>query len=306
MRIARDKVYNQFVGGVEPRMSVTSGDRLTVETLDALFNRSADVRDGKLPEGYIIARANPATGPIYVNGAMPGDTLEIEIHDIKLVGNGFLNIPNSGTPTCNTYNGREYVEVEALEILTAEGESQQLLRVLYNDKIFPARPMIGVIGVAASPASPGMWYSVETGNHGGNMDNNMITAGVKVYLPVFVEGALLGIGDIHGIMGDGEVFGQGVEIWADVDITIDVRRDMKINRPLVISDELISTAASADTMEEASELAVSDMRFILETHYNMPPVDAALAIAFYGNLRVCQIVNPQKTMRMEIRKDILK
>ncbi|MCL2775333.1 MAG: acetamidase, partial [Oscillospiraceae bacterium] len=68
---------------------------------------------------------------------------------------------------------------------------------------------------------------------------------------------------------------------------------------------IISTAASADTMETASELAVSDMRFILETYYGVSPVDAALAIAFYGNLRVCQIVNPQKTMRMEIRKDML-
>ena len=298
MRVTRDKIYNQFVLGIEPCISVSSGDRLTVETLDALFGRSVDSRDGKLARGYVHTHANPATGPIYVNGAMPGDTLEIEIHDIKLVGKGFLNIPNSGTPTNNTYNGYEYVEVEAL----SDGEN---LRVLYNNKLFPARPMIGVIGTAAAVTAYGGHFSVEAGDHGGNMDNNAITAGVKVYLPVFVEGALLGIGDIHGVMGDGEVFGQGVEICADVDITVKIKKDMKINRPLVISEEIISTVAAANTMETAGDLAISDMRYMLETYFNLSPVDAALAIAFSGDLRVCQIVNQQKTMRMEIRKDML-
>ena len=297
MRITRDKIYNQFVLGIEPCAAISSGDRLTIETLDALFGRSVDSRDGKLPGGYTQTHANPATGPIYVKDAVPGDTLEIEIHDIKLIGNGFFNIPNCGTPTDNTYNGYEYVEVESLP----DGK----LRVLYNNKTFPAKPMIGVIGVAAPVTSHGAHFSVEAGDYGGNMDNNAITAGVKVYLPVFVAGGLLGIGDIHGIMGDGEVFGQGVEICADVDITVKIKKDMKINRPLVISDEIISTVAAADTMETASELAISDMRYILEIYYNLTPVDAALAIALYGNLRVCQIVNPQKTMRMEIRKDVI-
>ena len=288
MRITRDKIYNQFVLGAEPCAKINPGDRLTVETLDALFGRSADVRDGKLARGYVTAHANPATGPIYINGAAPGDTLEVEVHDIKLVGKGFLNVPPG-----------EYIEVEALP----DGR----LRVLYNNKIIAAKPMIGVIGVAATEEAFGgqLVLSVETGDHGGNMDNNMIKAGASVYLPVFVEGALLGLGDIHGIQGDGEVFGQGVEICADVDITVNLRKDMKLKRPLVISAEIISTAASADSMEAASELAVADMRYVLEAYYNLSPVDAALAIALHGDLRVCQIVNPQKTMRMEIRKDAL-
>lgn len=288
MRIKRDKTYNQFVPGIEPYARISSGDTLTVETFDALF-KSAEAR------GYIRNYANPAAGPIYVNGAEPGDTIEVEIHDIKLIGNGFLYIPKKRTPASNTDDNYKCVEVEAL--------SDGNLRVLYNNKIFPAQPMIGVIGVASD--SNTCTSSVETGDHGGNMDNNAIIAGVKVYLPVFVEGALLGIGDIHGVMGDGEVFGQGVEICADVDITVTVKKDMKVNRPLVISDETVSATASADTMEKASETAISDMRFILETHYGLTPVDAALAIAFYGNLRVCQIVNRQKSMRMEVRKDMI-
>jgi amidase len=101
-------------------------------------------------------------------------------------------------------------------------------------------------------------------------------------------------------MGDGEIFDQGMEMCADVDITVKVRKDMKISRPLVISDDIISTTATAATIEEASALAVSDMRYILETYYNMSHVDAGLIIGFYGDLRVCQLIN--KTMRMEIKK----
>jgi len=292
MRITRDseKVYYDFLSGIEPRISISSGDRLTVETFDAA--------GGMFLEGWVYVRPNPATGPIYINGAMPGDTLEVEIHDIKLVGTGYMHIPHAkdGISTKFTRNGHEFIKAEA----TLGGK----LRVLNNDgKILPANPMIGVIGVAASPDS-GNYPSTGAGDYGGNMDNSAIKAGVKVYLPVFVEGALLGIGDIHGAMGDGEIFDQGMEMCADVDITVSVRKDMKINRPLVISDDIISTTATAATIEEASALAVSDMRYILQTYYNLSHVDAGLMIGFYGDLRVCTLVG-NKTMRMEIKKIIL-
>ena len=281
MRITRDKIYHQFKAEIAPKAVISPGERITVETLDAA--------GGRFLEDFVYFRPNPATGPIYVEGAAPGDALEIEIHGINLIGKGFLNVPD----------GENRLEIKFESLPGGD------LRVLKNGKTFKAQPMIGVVGVAARPDLPGDHFTVETGDYGGNMDNNAVVAGIRLYLPVFVPGALLGIGDIHGIMGDGEVFGQGVEICADVDISVNVKKDMKINRPLVISDDIISTAASAETMERASELAVADMRFILETHYGMTPADAALAIAFYGNLRVCHIVNPQKTMRAEIKKEIL-
>jgi len=282
MKITRDKIYHQFIPEIAPQIHISSGDKLTVETFDAA--------GGRFTEGFVYTRPNPATGPIYVNGALPGDTLEIEIHDIKVTGKGYINIPIGGA----------YREIK-IESLPGGN-----LRLLDNDIIFPASPMIGVIGVAAPANSPDAHFSIETGDYGGNMDNNAVKAGAKVYLPVFVEGALLGLGDIHAIMGDGEVFGQGIEICAEVDITVTVKKDMKISRPIVITDKIISAAASAATMEQASELAVSDMRHILENYYGLQPAEAALAVAFYGNLRVCQIVNPQKTMRMEVLKDKLK
>lgn len=293
MRITRnrEKIYYQFSANIEPRVSVSSGDRLTVETFDAA--------GGMYMEDWVYVRPNPVTGPIYVNGAVPGDTLEVEIHDIKLAGTGYMHIPHAkeGISTEFTRNGHEKIKAEA----TPDGN----LRVLNNDgKILPANPMIGVIGVAAPTDSDGEYYSTAAGDYGGNMDNSTIKAGVKIHLPVFVEGALLGIGDIHGAMGDGEIFDQGMEMCADVDVTVRVRKDMKISRPLVISDAVISTTATADTIEDASVLAVSDMRYVLETYYNLSHVDAGLLIGFYGDLRVCTIVG-NKTMRLEIKKDMI-
>jgi len=292
MRITKDskKVYYDLTPETEPLVSINSGNRLIVETFDAA--------GGMYLDGWVYVRPNPMTGPFYVNEAMPGDALEIEIHDIKLVGTGYMHIPNTkeGILTEFTHNGHEKIKAEA----TADGN----LRVLNNvGKIFPSNPMIGVIGVAASP-DLGECPSTGAGDYGGNMDNKLITPGVKVYLPVFVEGALLGIGDVHGAMGDGEIFDQGMEMCADIDITVRVRKDMKISRPLVISDDIISTTATAVTIEEASATAVSDMRDILERYYNLSHVDAGLVIGFYGDLCLCQIVN--KTVRLEISKNILK
>ena len=293
-RIKRDrnKVYYDFLPETEPQLFISSCERLIIETFDAA--------GGMYLDGWEYVRPNPAAGPIYVRGASPGDTLEVEIRDIRLIGTGYMHIPNTkdGISTSFTLNGHEKIKAEA----THDGN----LRILNNDgKILPAYPMIGVIGVAAPRGlAGGTNPSTGAGDHGGNMDNSAIKAGAKVYLPVFVEGALLGIGDVHGAMGDGEIFDQGMEMCADIEITVNVIKDMKIKRPLVISDETVTTTATAANVEEASALAVSDMRYVLEENFGISHVDAGLIIGFYGNLRVCQIIN--KTMRMEMRNEILK
>ena len=292
MRINRGRVFNQFIKSVPPCAVIESGARLTVETQDALFGCAEAVRDGRIAHEECRTRANPATGPLYIKDARPGDVLEVRIHEIRLVGKGVLNVPNTGTPTAHTYNGYEYIEAEALV--------GGCLRVLASGKAVPAFPMIGVIGTAAD-ADAGH-YAVEAGDYGGNMDNPAIRAGAVVYLPVFVAGGLLGLGDVHGVMGEGEVFGQGLEMASEVDITVVLRKDMCIKRPLVETSECLSAAASAETMEQASDWAVRDMLDILQDMHGLTPAQAAAAIAFYGDLRVCQVVNAQKTMRMEIRK----
>ena len=292
MRIIRDskKVYYDFSPKRAPLATISSGERITVETFDAA--------GGMFLDGWEYVRPNPMTGPIFVNGANAGDTLEVEIHGIKLIGAGYMHIPNTkdGISTPFTKNGHEFIKAEA----TSDGN----LRVLNNDgKILPANPMIGVIGVAVSHNTEGEYFTTGAGDYGGNMDNRLIKPEAKICLPVFTDGALLGIGDAHGAMGDGEIFDQGMEMCADIDITVTVNKDIKINRPYIVSNDIISTTATAATIEEASELAVADMRSILETYYGLSHVDAGLIIGFYGNLRVCQLIN--KTMRLEIKKEFL-
>jgi len=292
MRITKDrsKLYYDFVPGItEPRISISSGDRIIVETFDAA--------GGMFLDEWVYVRPNPITGPIYVKDAMPGDTLEIEIHDIKLVGKGYMHIINHKEPTKFTKNGHEFI----LSEVTCDNS----IRIKNNnDNVFPTSPMIGVIGVSVPHNQDGVFYGLDVGDYGGNMDNSAIKAGVKVYLPVYVEGALLGIGDVHGAMGDGEIFDQGMEFCADVDITVKVRSNVKINKPFVISDDIISTTASAKTIEEACSHVAMDMRNVLEILCGLSHVDAGLALGLYGDIRVCQIMN--KTVRMEIKRDILR
>ena len=292
MRITNESIYNQFTPDIKPQAFCESGQQITFETVDALFGMSREIFfcADKFPKGFTNERANPATGPLYIEGAKPGDVIEVKINRIKCIGKGYFVVPNRGTPNANTVNGREYIEIEMLE----SGEMLELS----TGRRFPARPMIGVIGTASNDGRP--WFATETGSHGGNMDNNIVRSEATILFPVFVEGGLLGIGDVHAAMGDGEVFGQGVEVCAEVDVTVTVRKDIRINRPFIMYDTFISSVASADSMEEASRLCIEDMRDVLETIYKMTPSDAAMAIALYGDLKVCQIVNSQKTMRLEL------
>jgi amidase len=138
--IKRNQIYNQFKPEIPPAVTVKSGDRLLIETQDALFGRSKDVRNGLLDHAYVGAHANPMTGPVAVENAEPGDVLAVEINNIKLESSGFLSVPNRGEPTENTRNGYEYIEVTA--------EPDGMLFIPSIGKRMPAMPMIGVIGTA--------------------------------------------------------------------------------------------------------------------------------------------------------------
>ena len=298
MVIPKNHTYNQFVPGIPPRAFCLSGDFVTFETQDALFGigREAFFHADKYPPGFVNVRANPITGPLWINEAMPGDVLEVKIHDIRCIGRGFFAIPNDGAAGHNTIDGREFIEFEM-------SNSKELIEVK-SGRCFEANPMIGVIGLASKGEKP--CFSTECGDYGGNMDNNALRPRAAVYLPVNVNGALLGMGDVHAAMGDGEVFGQGVEISAEIDVTVTVFKNINIKRPFVLYDDTVSVMAAADSMEAASHLCVADMRHILTERYGLTPIDAAMAIALYGDMKVCQIVNAQKSMRMELPLNKLK
>lgn len=285
-RISKKNHIHKMSQANEPCIKVESGERLIVETWDALEGRSREYFENKTPYPEIFPNANPATGPIYINDALPGDALEIEIHDIALSGYGFMTLRKNRFLKEGPKDEVVYIQVETQE--------EQLL---YEGRRLTLEPMIGVIGTAPKEE---MWCQ-ETGAHGANMDAKIIKKGAKVLLPVFVEGALLAMGDVHAVMGDGEVFGQGIEIGAEIEITVRVRKDIVLNRPMVIMEDGIACISSNSDMEIAKDQVIHDMGVYLIKKLGFSPLDASAIIAFYGELRFCQVVNPQMTLRMELK-----
>lgn len=134
----------------------------------------------------------------------------------------------------------------------------------------------------------------------------MIKEGVSLYLPVNVEGGLLAMGDLHAAMGDGEVMGAGLEIAGEVTVEVEVLKDFDFKLPLIETEDKWMTLGSRKTMEESSDLAINNMvdLIVKKTDFNVHQAGMLLSIA--GDLRVCQIVDPNMTMRMEIKKEYLK
>ena len=129
------------------------------------------------------------------------------------------------------------------------------------------------------------------------MDNTKIKAGATLYLPVFHEGALLAMGDVHACMGDGEIMVTGLEIPAEVTVTLEVLKGISIDNPMLEDSEACYTAVYT---------AVKAMTDILMRELGMSLEDAGMLLSAMGNLQFCQVVDPKRTVRMEMKKTVLK
>jgi amidase len=289
-RLSKETATYTFDAAHPPAIHVQPGETLILETLDALDDqiRSDDDSASKVDLDHV----NAATGPVYVEGAQPGDTLVAEILDIQPWDRGAaLIIPGFGFLQ-DTIPG-PYTKVFRLE---QDGSMQFGSRIR-----LPLKPMIGTIGVA--PLEP--ITTLSSGAHGGNLDTTDIKAGCKVYLPVFVEGALFGVGDVHATMGDGEVCGTGVECGAEVTIRLDLRRDFPIERPCLESPTEIMTLASAEGgLEDAIRLALQDMISWLQRDRGLSQEEAYVLVSIAGDVRIGQIVDPAVTVRVAMPKTV--
>ena len=261
---------------------------VTKDCFDNQFTEEGDVLDS-LNWDCI----NPATGPVYVEGAMPGDVLKVKIEDIRVASWGTMAaIPDNGVLGDCVSRGT------VKRIPVRDGVAW------FNQDIgIPCAPMIGVIGVAPEK---GEIPCGEPGSHGGNMDNTKIKAGATLYLPVFHEGALLAMGDVHACMGDGEIMVAGLEIPAEVTVTLEVLKGISIDNPMLEDGEACYTIASHENVETAVYTAVKAMTDILMRELGMSLEDAGMLLSAMGNLQFCQVVDPKRTVRMEMKKTVLK
>jgi len=274
-----------------PAAYAKDGDTVVFETLDCFGCqlKSEDQRMGGLDWSNI----NPATGPLFVEGAQAGDVLKVDILSIELDDHGVMIHSEGEGVTGGAVKG------DVTKILPIENGMAK-----FNDKLsFPLRPMIGVIGTA--PAGE----AIDTGTpgaHGGNMDCTRIGVGTTLYLPVNTDGALLAMGDLHALMGDGEVGVCGVEIAGRVTVRVRVLKGCKLPTPFLVDDRDAMAICSAKTADAAGEGAVAAMHAFLVNELGMDGHEAGMLLSVAGNLRVCQVVDPEKTFRMELPMSVVK
>ncbi|MDN3019566.1 acetamidase/formamidase family protein [Paenibacillus sp. BSR1-1] len=274
----------------KPVLQVDSGTQVVIETCDCFENQivSEDVSYHAMDWDKV----NPATGPIFVNGAVAGDILAVTIDEIELAEQGVMAVsPGMGVL------GDCIEEFEAKLIPIRDGKA------VFNDKIeFPLNPMIGVIGVAPKDGA----VSCGTpGSHGGNMDNKMITTGATLYFPVHADGALFALGDLHAAMGDGEIGVTGIEIAAKVTVTLKVIKGFSIENPILESEEFISTIASEETLDLAVKRSVEDMVAFLEERIDLSFNQINMLCSAVGQTQICQVVDPLVTARFLFPKWVL-
>lgn len=275
----------------EPVLTVESGSEIIFETKDCFSNQIKT--EDLLFESTNWNTVNPATGPVEIKNAKQGDILKVEIQSIKVADQGvMIAVPEMGALA-------KFIHKSETRVIPIKKNM-----AIFNDKIkLPVTPMIGVIGTAPEKeeipcGTPGA--------HGGNMDNKVIAEGATLYLPIWTNGGMLAMGDLHAYMGDGEVVISGVEISGEVKVKVELLSGKNIPNPMVETDKAWYTVASAKTLDEAAQMATDDMfRFITE-RIPLSTNESAMLMSLVCDLEVCQIVDPKKTVRMKLDKETLK
>ena len=292
-RVTRDHIVYSLDRIHPPVLEIESGDVVALETYDArsgTVQRDEDLLEQPHPEG-----SNPATGPVLVRGAESGDGLCVEIQQINLADSGFLAV-KAGDGLLGHMAPNFATRIVEIRGATAH----------FDDQVsFPVNPMVGVIGTA--PEGEGVSTGLP-GPHGGNMDNRMLTAGTRVYLPVAVPGALLGVGDVHAAMGDGEITYIGLEICAEVVVKVDLIKGAGLRRPLIETPDCWVTTGDHLDMGQAARIAAEEMVRLMQEKGRMSFEKAYMLMSAVVDVQICQCCEPGEfpvTTRAVIRKDIL-
>ena len=291
MKIAATSYVLDMASGHPAAAETASGNVVTFETMDCFSN--CIVRPDQPFSSVGWDKINPATGPLFVTEAVPGDILKVEVLDIRVAARGVMTTaPGFGAL------GKEMTR-EVTKIVPVENG-----KAVINDRVsLPINPMIGVIGVApAGEAVP----TGTPGEHGGNMDCKRIVKGAVLYLPVNVPGALLAMGDLHAVMGDGEIVVCGVEIPGEIDVRVSVLKNVELPTPFLIEKDSLMTIASAKTLDEAAVEATRKMHRFLQERLGLENHEAGMLLSAAADLRICQIVDPLMTARMEFPAELAK
>jgi amidase len=285
-RVSKSQRVSAYSGANPPAIHVGMGETFVMETNDRFQGYTS-------PDDAPLDLLMSMTGPVFVGGTEPGDTLSIEVLDITpSLGYGWI----VATPGRAMLKNR--VDEWRRRKVQINGD-----RVWFNDKIaLPYAPMIGRMGVAPA-GEPKSCNSV--GPFGGAMSNIAIGPGAKVLLPVFEEGALLTIEDVHAAMGDGESASSAVEMGAEVSLRCDVSTVLQVDRPVVVTQDAVMTTGEGDTMEAASHMAVNEMARLLMYKLDLDPIDAAMLVSAAVDARFSYVGGPPYRAKAVISRALL-
>jgi acetamidase/formamidase len=291
----KNSTLNPFT---EPVARVKPGEIIEISTWDAYGGIISPTRTFQEAVNQGLAGAlNPVTGPIYIKGSEPGDTLLVEIISIELPEwggtsiipgfgalEGWLNLMDPMTKISYIRDGKIIYNTDNGKIVEID-----------------ANPFIGTIGV--SPAYEAI-QTLAPGPHGGNMDCPDICPGNVLYLPVTQEGALFGLGDVHAVQGDGEICGTAVEIGALVRLKFDILKKT-ILWPRIESNDTIMTVCSARPLEDATRIAYRELINWMVTDFGWKRDDAYMFLSLAGKTRIAQIVDPLFTVVAKVPKKLI-
>jgi amidase len=290
--------YHITIGSHQPVLRIDDGDTVVTTTVDAFGNDAAD--------RPITARGNPQTGPFYVTGAEPGDTLAVQL--VRISPN--RTIGYTGSVVAANVVDPSYVrelperDLAKWQVDNARGTATLIQPETQLGRLtIPLAPMLGCFGVAPSD---GQAISTATSaEHGGNMDYPGFVAGVMVYFPVFVPGALFHLGDGHATQGDGEIVGNGIEISMEVQFTVQVIKGKVIHWPRGENREYIFAVGNARPLDQAVQHATTEMLRWLKEDYGLDATSASLLLGQCVRYDLGNVFDPAYTMVCKVPKAVL-
>jgi len=303
-------VYYTYCHSHPPAARIASGDKVITRTRDA-SNDAFRPTHKKIADGNLdLSRVNPQTGPFFVEGAEPGDTLKVTINKIGLNRDwgwgGAIPYFGALAPEYKTMMVTPPVE-DTLFIWQFDRSRNVAVLNLPKSKLgkveVPLRPFFGTIGTA--PYGKECISSLVPGTHGANMDFNEVVQGVTMYFPVFERGALFMLGDGHAAQGDGEIMGAAIETSFDVEFTVEVIKNKKINWPRLVNDRKIMSIGSTRPLMDALRLACSDLIDWMATDYGFDKIEAYQLLGQAAEIKIANVVDPQYSVACVLDKRYL-
>ena len=295
--LTKDQTHNRFSSAIEPILRVKSGAVIEAFTEDASDEQLSPYSDINALDSLDFDPIHPLTGPVYVEGAQPGDVLKVTLHEIELGDWGWNAILPGFGFLADTLNVK-YLQIYDL------GKDRQTVEFKEGMEL-KLNPFPGVMGVA--PATDSLLSTIPPRANGGNMDDPNMTEGTVLYFPVFVEGGLFSIGDGHAVQGLGEVCGTAIEAPLRIVYEIELLKDRNIKEPQYETEEYYATTGFATSIDEAAKKATLYMVQYLTEMHGLTSEEAYALCSLAGDLQIAEVVDlPHMLVTMHMSKSVLK